>query len=554
MEKINIMDIPKNKFVFAQLDDRLHDKKFDTKPIGYFKDAWLRFKKNKSSVVAACIIILIVLFALIAPLVSQYDVTYIDTTYNKMPARNEFLSNFGIATGCKDKQMNNNLLLRNIAIGVASVFDWDKYYTAVDNGFDSNGDGTIDVVAGAAAGDAYIDSITQTDGLNSPYSPISLDSIGKSWTSGAQQYYYRDVEIDLYNELGFRYYEFTKAQLDELLIWQEKSGIQVIYPMIDTTKNISSFNFNNPNYWFKHGNVGYYPIINGTPLTNSFLSEEYDINDDYFEDNYLRNSEGIVQYFEKKSGDNYRVCLLYYNYYIYKNNHEPSFILGTDAQGYDMCVRLASGIQLSLLLSVSIFFINFLIGAIYGAIEGYYGGWADMIMERITDILAGVPFIVVATLFQLHLAHKVGVVPSLLFSFVMTGWIGTAYRVRTQFYRFKNQEYVLAARTLGARDIRLMFKHIFPNTLGTIITSSVLAIPGTIFSESMLSYLGIINLGSSEGTSIGTLLASGRSYLGTIPHLIFWPSLVISMLMISFNLFGNGLRDAFNPSLRGVEE
>ncbi|MBQ8092019.1 MAG: ABC transporter permease, partial [Clostridia bacterium] len=177
----------------------------------------------------------------------------------------------------------------------------------------------------------------------------------------------------------------------------------------------------------------------------------------------------------------------------------------------------------------------------------------DPVMDRIADILYDVPFMVVTTLFQLHLANKVGVVPALLFAFVLTGWIGMAARVRMQFYRFKNQEYVLAAKTLGAKDWRLMFKHIFPNSLGTIITGSVLVIPGVIFSESSLTYLGIINLESSTMTSVGTMLANGKDYLSTDPYIIFFPALFISLLEVSFNLFGNGLRDAFNPSLRGAE-
>ena len=143
--------------------------------------------------------------------------------------------------------------------------------------------------------------------------------------------------------------------------------------------------------------------------------------------------------------------------------------------------------------------------------------------------------------------------PSLLFAFVLTGWIGMASTVRMQFYRFKGQEYVLASRTLGAKDTRIMFKHIFPNALGTIVTSSVLVIPGVIFQESTLTYLGIVNLESSTMTSVGTMLANGRDQLQTNPHIILFPALYVSLLMISFNLFGNGLRDAFNPSLRGTE-
>ena len=99
-----------------------------------------------------------------------------------------------------------------------------------------------------------------------------------------------------------------------------------------------------------------------------------------------------------------------------------------------------------------------------------------------------------------------------------------------------------------------MFKHIFPNAIGTLITGSVLTIPGVIFSETSLSYLGIINLNTGNMTSVGTLLATGQNYLFTYPHMIVFPAVFISLLMLSFNLFGNGLRDAFNPSLRGSED
>ena len=175
-------------------------------------------------------------------------------------------------------------------------------------------------------------------------------------------------------------------------------------------------------------------------------------------------------------------------------------------------------------------------------------------MERISDILSNVPFTVVTVLFKLHLAKEVGMIGSLIFAFVLTGWIGMASSVRMQFYRFKNQEYVLAARTLGANDRRIMFKHIFPNALGTLITSCVLVIPGVIFSETSLSYLGIISLDSGERSSIGSMLAAGQKYLDKAPHIVLFPAIFIALLEICFNLFGNGLRDAFNPALRGAED
>lgn len=122
-----------------------------------------------------------------------------------------------------------------------------------------------------------------------------------------------------------------------------------------------------------------------------------------------------------------------------------------------------------------------------------------------------------------------------------------------QFYRFKNQEYVLSARTLGASDKRLMFKHIFPNAIGTLVTSCALVIPSMIYSETSLSYLGIVNLETGNVTSVGTLIASGQQSLATAPFVAMFPSVFLALLMLSFNLFGNGLRDAFNPSLRGSE-
>ena len=125
---------------------------------------------------------------------------------------------------------------------------------------------------------------------------------------------------------------------------------------------------------------------------------------------------------------------------------------------------------------------------------------------------------------------------------------------RKQFYRFKSQEFVFAARTLGASDKRLMFKHIFPNAMGTIITSCALVIPSVIRSETNLTYLGIINIADFAGSSIGTLMSQGQTSMTTSPHAMFFPAIYFALLLICFNLFGNGLRDAFNPATRGVED
>ena len=225
----------------------------------------------------------------------------------------------------------------------------------------------------------------------------------------------------------------------------------------------------------------------------------------------------------------------------------PVYLMGTDKSGHDMFKYVFEGLRTSLLLGFVTFIVCFLFGLLWGSICGYFGGTVDLLMERFTDILAGVPWIVVMTLIIIRMGSN-------FFTFALalclTGWIGTAARTRTQFYRFRGREYVLASRTLGASDARLITKHILPNALGTIITGAVLMIPSVIFSEATISYLG---LGFKNLASLGVILSANQVYLKTDPYLLIFPAVVIALIMISFNLFGNGLRDAINPSLKGED-
>jgi oligopeptide transport system permease protein len=273
---------------------------------------------------------------------------------------------------------------------------------------------------------------------------------------------------------------------------------------------------------------------------------------------YWEGDTKIYNYAEPKDNNtNWYVRVNYREYYAYSHAlkgdgiKEPMFVFGANHAGKDLFTCLASGARFSFILAILVSSVNLFVGAIYGAIEGYYGGKIDLLMERFVDIIGSIPFMIVITLLKYH--FNVSHVIILFISFFLTGWTGMAGRTRMQFYRFKHQEYVLVARTLGANDRRIMFKHIFPNALGTLITGSVLIIPGVIFSETSLSYLNIIDLNTGDMTSVGTLLASGQEYFFEYPHTILSPAIFISLLMLSFNLFGNGLRDAFNPSLRGTE-
>ncbi len=507
------MNIPAEEFEFTKIDEKIFDQKFETKPVSYFMDAWLRFKKNKGSIVGMIIIIVISIYAIIVPFISNYDLTYSDGNYKKLKPRVEWLSFMDTFDGGYNQRVNDKYL---------------AYYMAM-----SIGAKDID-----ALGMNYDDS------KDSIYNPIM--EIGGEERVGKTTY--RDIRLDSYLAIGFKYMSVTKEEYEKIVKWQKETGTKVLYPLIDN-QNEYCAEKNNANFWYK--------TLKSTPVDNADKKLSIsDIEKNGLADNYLRDDKGNLVFTRESDKSMIQIRVLYYNYYQYQHGFKPVHYLGTDGQGYDIFVRLAYGLRLSLLLAVAVSVINLIFGSIWGAIEGYYGGIIDLVGERISDILSGIPFIVLATLITLHFVNtgRISQFAALILCYLLTGWISTAYRVRTQFYRFKNQEYVLAARTLGASDRRLMFKHIFPNSIGTIITSSVLVIPSVIFTESVLSYLGIINFQGKELTSLGTLLSNGQAYLGTDPHIILFPAVMISLLMISFNLFGNGLRDALNPSLRGAKE
>ncbi len=520
MNNNNIPKIPAEKFRFVSNEDRLHDHKFETRQISYLHDAFNRFCKNKGSVVAAIIILCLLIFSLVTPFLASntYTESVNDTTYLsyvKLLPRNPLFVKLGINfwDGAKDDTVSEDIYNAYRAIGLETGHDVivDEYGTVVND-------------------------------------------------KGKTEY---KIRVDSYirNDTGFSYMTMTTDQYKDIQAWQNETGIQVIYPAVDQ-KELPKVKSTDASIWYKSNSKGAPKLDaegNFQDIYKTTGSDgEYDslriASDPGYENPEAENRYryALITGTSDATGYNCRVFL--YTYFQYKYGFEPNFYFGTNDKGYDIMTRLAGGAQFSFIFAICIAAINLTIGAVYGAIEGYYGGWVDMFMERFSDILSRVPFIVVTTLFQLHLSKKVGAVPSLLFAFVLTGWIGMASTVRMQFYRFKGQEYILAARSLGASDGRLMFRHIFPNSLGTIITSAVLVIPSVINSESTLTYLGIVNLDSATLTSVGTMLANGKNSMQAYPHILLFPALFLSLLMISFNLFGNGLRDAFNPSLRGADE
>ena len=220
--------------------------------------------------------------------------------------------------------------------------------------------------------------------------------------------------------------------------------------------------------------------------------------------------------------------------------------MGTDSLGRDTMTRLFRGTRVSLLIAFITVLTNVFIGVVYGAVSGYYGGKIDFILTHFSQVLDGLPYVCITILFMLVLGSGM---TSIICAMCVTGWIGTSRLIRAQFFRFKNREYVLAARTLGVKDVTLIFRHILPNCIGPLILRAMIAIPGAIFSESFLAYIG---LGiAPPDTSIGVMLAAGQKVLLQYPEQTFFPAVLISVLMIAFNMFANALRDALDPTKRG---
>lgn len=223
--------------------------------------------------------------------------------------------------------------------------------------------------------------------------------------------------------------------------------------------------------------------------------------------------------------------------------------LGTDSLGRDLWSRIWVGARVSLTIGFVVTLINQFLGIIVGGFSGYIGGRFDMLVMRFIDIMYGIPSLIVAILVMLVRGAGIS---SLIIAMVIVGWIGSARFVRGQVLQLKNDEYVLAAKVLGASNLRIILRHLFPNILGLIITNATMAIPGAIFQEAFLSYIG---LGiQPPNPSWGILAKEGQQNLMVYPWEIIVPAFFISTMMLSLNLLGDGLRDAFDPRMRGTSK
>ena len=221
---------------------------------------------------------------------------------------------------------------------------------------------------------------------------------------------------------------------------------------------------------------------------------------------------------------------------------DGTHIMGTDALGRDMFVRMAYGARISLSCGFVASLISLFIGVTYGAIAGFIGGAVDNIMMRIVDIISSVPSMLYIILLMVVLGNGL---TNVFIVIGITGWLGMARLVRGEVLSLKQREFVLAARVSNVSNFRIILKHLIPNAFGPIIVSLTLSIPSAIFLEASLQFLG---LGiTAPMPSWGGLANEGLQALRTYPHMILWPSIFISLTILAFNFLGDALRDALDP-------
>lgn len=218
---------------------------------------------------------------------------------------------------------------------------------------------------------------------------------------------------------------------------------------------------------------------------------------------------------------------------------------GSDTLGRDIFTRTWIGTRISLYISLVAVLIDILFGLSYGMISGYFGGKIDIIMQRIIEILNGIPSLVIMTLLIVIL--KPGIVTVTL-AIIFTEWIGMSRIARAEVLRLKEQEFILASRTLGTGTMIIIFREILPNIFGPIITNMMFSIPTAIFSESFLSYIG---LGIAPPmASLGSIISEAYKSFTIHPYMIVPPVTVLALLMLGFNLLADGLRDALDPKMK----
>lgn len=233
------------------------------------------------------------------------------------------------------------------------------------------------------------------------------------------------------------------------------------------------------------------------------------------------------------------------NYDIIYQIPSLKHLFGTDQFGRDLWVRTWMGTRISLLIAFVAALLDLTLGVTYGAVSALAGGKVDAVMQRIIEVLVGIPHLIIVILLMMVMPAGIW---TIVVALSITGWVNMARLVRGSILKLKNQEFVLAARVLGTSTTGIIWKHLIPNTVGVIVINAMFTIPSAIFTEAFLSFIGI---GMQEPkASLGVLINNGYQVLRNFPHVLIFPAIVIVLIMVCFSILGDGLRDALDPRMR----
>ncbi|GHV25925.1 diguanylate cyclase [Clostridia bacterium] len=221
------------------------------------------------------------------------------------------------------------------------------------------------------------------------------------------------------------------------------------------------------------------------------------------------------------------------------------FWFGTDGLGRDLFSRVWVGTRASIIIALAATFVKIVVGTLYGAFMAHFGGWLDEVLMRIIELINSIPSLLVTMLVMMVLGNSL---VSLLTALSVTSWCSTARQTRGMIKQLKEYEYIYAAEVLGAKPLRVILKHYVPNMIGILILDASTAIPGFIFTEAGLSFLGI-GL-KAPSISLGVLISMGQQTMDFYPYQLFYPCLLLCVIVMAFNLLGDGLRNALDPKLR----
>lgn len=233
------------------------------------------------------------------------------------------------------------------------------------------------------------------------------------------------------------------------------------------------------------------------------------------------------------------------NYDIIYQTPSIAHLFGTDQFGRDLWVRTWMGTRISLLIAFVAALLDLTVGVAYGAVSALTGGKVDAVMQRIIEVLVGIPHLIIVILLMMVLPAGIW---TIVVALSITGWVNMARLVRAEILKLKNQEFVMAAQVLGTGTTQVILKHLIPNTVGVIVINAMFTIPSAIFTEAFLSFIGI---GMQEpAASLGVLINNGYQVLRNFPHVLIFPAIIIVLIMVCFSTLGDGLRDALDPRMR----